>query len=104
MDAAVDARSARRGVWLCMTACAVILSAGACHSPYFLTVEDHVCRAGDDVKLIGKLEYRGVYIFNAGTDNKRVRFHLDGRSAMTKRMTRGTHAWVVNSMHRERTG
>ena len=79
MDAALSARSVRRRVLLRAAACAVMMSAGACHSPYFLTVEDHVCRAGDDLTLIAKLEYRGVYIFNRGTDDKRLRFFLDGR-------------------------
>ncbi len=79
MDAALNACSVRRRVLLPAAACAVTLSACACHSPYLLTVEDHVCRAGDDVTLIGKLEYRGVYIFNRGKGDKPLRFFLDGR-------------------------
>jgi len=79
MDASLGARAVQWRVLLRAAVCAVVLNAGACQSPYSLTVEDHICRAGDDVMLIGKLEHRGVYIFNRGTDDKRLRFFLDGR-------------------------
>lgn len=76
---AANRRSAWRGVVSAAAACACMMGAAGCHSSRFLTVEDHVCRAGDDVTLIGKLEYRGVYIFNRGTDDKHLHFFLDGR-------------------------
>ena len=51
-----------------------------CASPYLVTVEDVVCPAGDKVRLIGKLEYRGVAVFNKGIDDRDLQFFVDGRS------------------------
>ncbi len=77
--AATDGPPPRWGVLLLAATCACMPGAGGCHSPYILTVEDQVYRVGDEMMLVGKLEYRGVYIFNKGTDDKQVRFYLDGR-------------------------
>ena len=50
-----------------------------CASPYLVTVEDVVCPAGDKVRLIGKLEYRGVAVFNKGIDDRDLQFFVAGR-------------------------
>lgn len=61
----------------------ILLLVAGCRSPYLLTVEDCVGRVGDDVRLIGKLEYRGLAVFNKGLDDRDLSFHLDGRRVET---------------------
>jgi len=54
----------------------VILGPG-CASSYLLSVEDALCRSGDKTRLAGKLEFKGVAVFNKGLDDRRLNFYLD---------------------------
>jgi len=51
-----------------------------CQSQYHLTVEDRVCRRGNKIRLIGKLEYRGVAVWHKGLDDRTLTFRVDGRT------------------------
>jgi hypothetical protein len=50
-----------------------------CASPYLLTVEDTVSGRGKKAQFFGKLEYRGVAVFNPGVRDRNLRFYLDDR-------------------------
>ena len=69
-----DGRLRGRAWWLAVAA----VSAGGC-SPYVLTVEDRLCPVGEDIKLIGKLEIRGVGVWNKGLDDRELSFYIDDR-------------------------
>ncbi len=56
----------------------MLLLAG-CSSPYLLTVEDVVCPVGQKARLVGKLEYRGLVVFNPGSEDRDLEFFVDGR-------------------------
>ena len=66
-------------------AAALAVCLAGCGSPYLLTVEDRVCRIGEKTRLVGKLQYRGVGMFNKGVDDRDLTFYIDGR-----RLDRGT--------------
>ncbi len=68
----------RRGVILPVLA-PILGLVGGCHPTYLLTVEDHVCHAGEEVNLVGKLEYRGFKILNKGAEDYDLWFYVDGR-------------------------
>ncbi|MCP4250219.1 MAG: hypothetical protein GY778_24510 [bacterium] len=55
------------------------VACSGCASPYLMTVDDVVCPVDEKVRLIGKLEYRGVAVFNKGLDDGQIRFYLDGQ-------------------------
>ena len=73
-DGALGGRLTRRSLAL-----ALIFTVQGCASPYLVTIEDVVCPVGDKAKLIGKLEYRGLGIWNKGLDDRDLEFHLDGQ-------------------------
>ncbi len=51
----------------------------SCASPYLVTVEDVACPAGDKVRLLGKLEYRGLFVLNKGLEDRDLQFVLNGQ-------------------------
>jgi len=79
----------RRPGWSPMTAAArccraippglLALLACGCASRYLVTVEDVVCPVHDKARLVGKLEYRGLVIFNPGIEDRDLAFLVDGR-------------------------
>jgi hypothetical protein len=82
--------------FLCL---ALAVSAG-CRSPYLLTVEDCVGRVGEEVRLIGKLEYRGLAVFNKGLDDRNLSFFLDGRRVDTDDTNHEGYAKAEYEFHR----
>jgi hypothetical protein len=62
----------------------LLVAPGGCASPYLLTVEDVVCPVGSKVRLVGKLEYRGVAVLNKGIEDRDLRFFIDGEPVGTE--------------------
>jgi hypothetical protein len=76
-----DKRGLRRqhsGAWLACLAGVFAALAGGCQS-YLLTVEDRVCRVGEKARMVGKIEYHGVFIFNKGLDDRKLFFYIDDK-------------------------
>ncbi len=56
--------------------CTLSLLIGGCASSHLLTVEDMLCRPGQKARLVGKLELRGVAVFNKGLDDRKLQFYV----------------------------